>query len=65
MNIKNFIAQWQNVQGERANYQKFWLTFLRDVFNIDKPENFIQFEVPVKLEHKKCATCSTLKRRCA
>ena len=51
--IKNFVEQWQNVVGERANYQKFWLTFIRDVFKIDKPENFIQFEVPVKLEHKK------------
>ena len=35
-------------QGERANYQKFWLTPIRDVFNVDKPEDFIQFEVPVK-----------------
>ncbi len=52
MSIKNFVEQWQNVSGERANYQKFWLTLIRDVFNVDKPENFIQFEVPVKLKHK-------------
>ena len=52
-NLKNFVEQWQKVDGERANCQKFWLTFIRDVFNIDKPENFIQFEVPVKLKHKK------------
>ena len=25
--------------------------FLRDVLQIDKPENFVEFEVPVKLEH--------------
>ncbi|MBQ3444510.1 MAG: SAM-dependent DNA methyltransferase [Selenomonadaceae bacterium] len=57
MNIKNFVAQWQNVDGERANYQKFWLTLVRDVFDIDKPENFVQFEVPVQLEHKKFIDC--------
>ena len=52
MDIKNFVNQWREVTGERANYQKFWLTLIRDVFNVDKPENFIQFEVPVKLAHK-------------
>ncbi|MBR2773810.1 MAG: SAM-dependent DNA methyltransferase [Selenomonadaceae bacterium] len=57
MNVKNFVAQWQNVDGERANYQKFWLTLVRDVFDIDKPENFVQFEVPVQLEHKKFIDC--------
>ena len=53
MSVKDFVKKWANVDGERANYQKFWLTLIRDVFNIDKPENFIDFEVPVKLEHKK------------
>ena len=48
MKVKEFVRQWQNVSGERANYQKFWLTLIRDVFNVDKPENFISFEVPVK-----------------
>ncbi|MBR4152537.1 MAG: methylase, partial [Selenomonadaceae bacterium] len=52
MNVKDFVNNWREVSGERANYQKFWLTLIRDVFNIDKPENFIQFEVPVKLAHK-------------
>ena len=52
MSAKEFVNQWREVTGERANYQKFWLTLIRDVFNIDKPENFIQFEVPVKLKHK-------------
>ena len=57
MNVKNFVNQWREVDGERANYQKFWLTFIRDVFDIDKPENFVQFEVPVQLEHKKFIDC--------
>ena len=83
MNVKNFVKQWREVNGERgrfksdgtadatefqkistdkprsnvvanerADYQKFWLTLIRDVFDIDKPENFINFEVPVQLAHK-------------
>ena len=46
MSIKDFVKQWASIAGERANYQKFWLTLIRDVLNVDKPENFIQFEVP-------------------
>ncbi len=49
---KNFASRWRVVDGERANYQKFWLTLIRDLFGVDKPENFIQFEVPVQLEHR-------------
>jgi len=53
MGVKDFVKQWANVVGkERANYQKFWLTLIRDVLGVDKPENFIQFEVPVQLAHK-------------
>ena len=47
MSVKEFVKQWANVAGERANCQKFWLTLIRDLFGTDKPENFIQFEVPV------------------
>ncbi len=52
MKVKSFVEQWREGVGERANYQKFWLTLVRDVFSVEKPENFIQFEVPVKLKHK-------------
>ncbi|MBR4642853.1 MAG: class I SAM-dependent DNA methyltransferase [Selenomonadaceae bacterium] len=52
MNVKEFVNQWRAVTGERANYQKFWLALIRDLFDINKPENFIQFEVPVQLAHK-------------
>ncbi|MBR6712927.1 MAG: class I SAM-dependent DNA methyltransferase [Selenomonadaceae bacterium] len=57
MNVKNFVAQWQNVDGELANYQKFWSTLIRDIFDIDKPENFIKFNEPVQLEHTKFIDC--------
>ena len=46
--IKNFVAQWTGRGYEKGEAQSFWLSFLRDVFDIDKPENFISFEVPVK-----------------
>ena len=51
MKIKNFIEQWRGRGYEKGETQKFWLQFLRDVLNISTPENFIQFELPVKLEH--------------
>ena len=49
--IKNFVKTWQNRGYEKGETQKFWLTFLRDVLKIDKPENYVEFEVPVKLQH--------------
>lgn len=52
MSVKDFVKQWSNIGGEKANAQKFWLTLIRDVLGVDKPENFIQFEVPVQLAHK-------------
>ena len=49
--IKNFVATWQRRGYEKGETQKFWLTFLRDILKIDKPENYVEFEVLVKLEH--------------
>ena len=49
--VKNFVATWQSRGYEKGETQKFWLMFLRDVLKIDKPENYVEFEVPVKLEH--------------
>lgn len=44
---KNFANKWYEGGGESGNYQIFWLTFLRDVFGIDKPEELIQFQKSV------------------
>jgi len=49
--IKNFVTTWKSRGYEKGETQKFWLTFLRDVLQIDKPENYVEFEVAVKLEH--------------
>ena len=50
-NVKNFIDQWRGRGYEKGEMQPFWLSFLRDVLGTEKPENFIRFEVPVKLKH--------------
>jgi len=46
--IKNFVTTWKSRGYEKGDTQKFWLTFLRDVLQIDKPENYVEFEVPLK-----------------
>ncbi|MBQ6759760.1 MAG: hypothetical protein IJP42_11870, partial [Selenomonadaceae bacterium] len=47
MNIKKFVKQWSERGYEKGEAQPFWLSLLRDVFNISEPENFISFEVPI------------------
>lgn len=47
MSVKDFVKKWSNRGYEKGDAQPFWLSFLRDVFNVDEPENFISFEVPV------------------
>ena len=47
MNVKRFVAQWSCRGYEKGEAQPFWLSFLRDVFDIPEPENFISFEVPI------------------
>ena len=50
--VEKFVAQWTGCGYEKGEAQSFWLSFLRDVLGISKPEKFIRFEVPVKLKHK-------------
>ena len=49
--IKKFVSQWSGRGYEKGEMQPFWLSFLRDVLGVSEPENFIRFEVPVKLKH--------------
>ena len=51
LEIRNFVRDWKNRTGsEVSNYQKFWLGFIRDFFDIRYPEKFINFEEPVKID---------------
>lgn len=48
---KEFSAQWKGKGYEKGESQPFWLTLLRTVFGIEQPENFIQFEDQVRIDH--------------
>ena len=47
MNVKKFVKQWSGRGYEKGEAQPFWLSLLRDVFDVDEPETFISFEVPI------------------
>lgn len=49
--VRQFVKTWANRGDEKQETQSFWLAFLRDVFGVEKPEDVIKFEVPVKLSH--------------
>lgn len=39
--------------SEKSNTQKFWLSFIRDKFGIIRPEDYVDFEKRVDIEHAK------------
>lgn len=41
---KNFAAYWKDKGYEKGESQPFWLSLLRDVYGVEHPEQFIQFE---------------------
>lgn len=47
MSVKNFVKKWSERGYEKGDTHSFWLSLLRDVFNIAEPEDFISFEVPI------------------
>lgn len=47
---KNFTKSWKDRGDEKQETQQFWTALLRDVFEIDKPEELIEFEHPVEFE---------------
>ena len=47
IDAKKFVKKWSERGYEKGEAQPFWLSFLRDVFDIAEPENFISFEVPI------------------
>ena len=50
--MKNFIERWKNNGDEKSDTQKFWLEFLQEVLNIEKPGEIVEFEKRVELAHK-------------
>lgn len=50
-NAKKFIEEWKDRGREKQDSQSFWLSLLRNVLGIEKPEEVIRFEEKVKLTH--------------
>lgn len=48
---KRFADVWKNRGYEKGETQSFWLSLLRDVFQIEHPEEFIRFEEQIKLDN--------------
>lgn len=48
---KQFIDDWLNKGDEKQDTARFWLQLLRQVYNVDQPENYVRFEHPVRLQN--------------
>ena len=48
---KRFVEFWQGKGDEKGQSQPFWLSLLRDVLGVERPESFIEFEDRVFLGH--------------
>jgi len=48
---KEFAARWEGKGYEKGESQIFWIELLEQVFGIQKPSEFLNFEQQVKLDH--------------
>lgn len=48
---KKFAAYWQGKGYEKGQSQPFWLSLLRNVYGVEHPETYIEFEDKVMLDH--------------
>ncbi len=46
-----FSKEWTGKGYEKGQSQPFWLSLLRNVFDVEEPENFITFEDQVHIDH--------------
>ncbi len=47
---KEFVEYWKDKGYEKGESQKFWLQLLNEVFGIEKPTEFIEFEDQVHID---------------
>lgn len=47
---KAFVDRWEGKGYEKGESQVFWLSLLRDVFGVERPEEYISFEEQVKID---------------
>ena len=48
---KKFVEDWTGKGYEKGESQKFWIQLLREVLEVENPEQFISFEDQVHLDH--------------
>lgn len=48
---KQFVKDWSGKGYEKGESQPFWLALLRNVYGVEQPEKFINFEEQVHLDH--------------
>lgn len=48
---KEFATYWKDKGYEKGESQKFWLELLGEVYGVDNPSHFIEFEDQVHLDH--------------
>lgn len=48
---KNFAAVWKGKGYEKGQSQKFWLQLLGEVYGVEHPAQYIEFEDQVHLDH--------------
>ena len=46
-----FAAKWQGRGYEKGETQKFWFELLQTVYGVENPADYLEFEVPVQLDH--------------
>ena len=49
--IKEFVEYWKDRGYEKGESQPFWISLLKDVFDVDHPEKYISFEDKVFLDN--------------
>ena len=47
--VKQFVDDWRERGSEKSDAQSFWLDMLA-ALGIDKPTQFIQFELPIEVD---------------
>ena len=48
---KRFVEIWKDTGNERSEAQKFWIQLLREVYGVQNSEQYIDFELPVKIKN--------------
>lgn len=48
---KKFAEYWSSRGDEKQETARFWIDLLQNVYGIENPSQYIEFEVPVKLKH--------------